>query len=277
MRRSARTVATAACWATLAAALTTTIGIQPANAAEPKSGDCHVNAPLGPKGGSNLQSTALCEAPHLSETFLVGTLPSRFPDPANASAKEIAAVKASNCTVERMTAYLGLNTPIPSRFRPVALFPNSIEYAAGERWIRCDLVYSSGLSLGEIPKPAAAWVADNVADLSVFNYCTPGVGYSKMPSPTKTLAEDCTSPTKQWVLVARPVVGTIGRKYPGSRSLDSKAASKCKAFKNTYSGGIKDPYGREWSYIYPMAKGWAEGVRTVSCWVPLKQYINSKE
>ncbi len=275
MRLFARTVATAACWATLAATLTTTVGIQPANAAEPTTGDCHVNAPLGPQG-SNLQSTTICEDPHLSETFLVGSLPSGFPDPAKASAKEIAAVRSSNCTEERMNAYMGLNTSIPSRFRPVALFPNSVEYAAGERWIRCDLVYSSGLSLGEIPKPAAAWVADNAADLSVFNYCTPGVGYSKMPSPTKTLAQDCTSPAKQWVLVARPTVGTIGQKYPGSRSLDNKAATKCKAFKNTYSGGISDPYERGWSYIYPMAKGWAEGVRTVSCWVPLKQYVNSK-
>ena len=95
MSRFAKTVATAACWATVAATLTTLIGTQPANAAEPTTGDCHVNAPLGPKG-SNLQSTTICEAPHLSETFLVGSLPSGFPDPAKATAKQIAAVRASN-------------------------------------------------------------------------------------------------------------------------------------------------------------------------------------
>jgi len=276
MRRIARIVAAAACCASISASLTTAFGLPPASAAEPTSGQCHVNAPLGPKKGSNLQSTASCEGPHLSETFFVGSLPASFPDPAKASAKQIAAVRASNCTVQRMNAYMGLNSPVPSRFRPVALFPNSVEYAAGDRWIRCDLVYSSGLSLGEMPKPAAQWVGDNVADLSVFNYCTPGVGYSKMPSPTKTSAQQCTNPSKQWVLVSRPTVGSIGQKYPGSRSLNSKAAAKCKGFKNTYSGGIKDPYSRGWSYIYPMAKGWTEGVRTVTCWVPLKQYVNSK-
>lgn len=272
MRRMSTIVATALCCAVAA----TAVGIAPASAAQPTVGDCHNNAPLGPKKGSNLQSVALCEGPHLSETFYVGSLPASFPDPTKATAKQIAAARASNCTVARMNTYMGLNSPIPTRFRPVALFPDTLQYGAGERWIRCDLVYSTGLSIGEMPKPAAQWVGENAGDLSVFNYCTPGVGYSKMPSPTKTSAQSCDSPTKQWVLVARPTVGTIAQKYPGSRSLNSKAASKCKVFKNTYSGGIKDPYSRGWSYIYPMAKGWTEGVRTVSCWVPLKQYINSK-
>lgn len=213
-----------------------------------------------------------CEGPHRAETFAVTTLPAGFPALADATTRQVVAVREGACTEAAMRAYLGLGEGLPTRFRPVAVFPSEAQRAAGEQWVRCDVVFDTGLALGVIPKSAPAWVAENAANPIAFGYCTPGVGYSKMPSPTKTLAQQCSAPTKQWLLVARPSLGKAAAKYPGARALDRRASQACSRYKNTFNGGLKDPYARGWAYIYPMPKGWNDGMRTASCWVPLKQY-----
>ncbi len=46
-----------------------------------------------------------------------------------------------------MNAYLGLqDRELPSRFRTVVLFPTDDQWAAGERWVRCDVVLQGGLA-----------------------------------------------------------------------------------------------------------------------------------
>ena len=94
-----------------------------------------------------------------------------------------------------------------------------------------------------------------------------------MPSATKTRITACTRPTKEWILVATPTIAKVWQPYPGARTLGRKSATACRPYASTYNGGIKDPYARGWWYIYPIAKGWATGTRTTSCWVPLGQYL----
>lgn len=250
------------------------MGAAPASAA-PAAGlcwdyDAKALAKLAVPGGP-----VACEGPHRAETFAVGTLPESFPAIAEATTRQVVAVRTSVCTEAAMRAYLGLPGTLPSRFRPVAVFPTAEQFAAGERWVRCDAVFDTGLGLGVMPKGAPAWIAENAANPLAFAFCTPSTGYSKMPSPTKTAAQECTAPTRQWVLVDRPVMGGAGAKYPGARALDKKATRACARFKNTFNGGLKDPYARGWSYIYPMQAGWNDGMRTASCWVPLKQYLDT--
>lgn len=216
-----------------------------------------------------------CEGPHRAETFAVGTLPSNFPALHDATTRQVVTVRTAACTEPAMRAYLGLAGPLPTRFRPVAVFPSDSQLTAGERWVRCDAVFDTGLGIGVMPKSAPAWVAENAANPDAFSFCTPSTGYSKMPSPTKTAAQACTDPTKQWILVDRPTMGRAAQSYPGARALDKRATKACAKFRNTFNGGLKDPYARGWSYIYPMPKGWNEGMRTASCWVPLKQYLDT--
>ena len=257
-------------------ALTSVVLGVPASATTPTTGNCYNYPTFALQKVSNPASPVPCEGSHRAETFFTGSLAARFPDPAKATVRQIADARVNNCTPARMNAYLGLNTALPTRFRPVAVFPSTAEYAAGERWIRCDVVYSTALGIGVLTQPAPAWVAASAETPGSFSFCTPGVGFARMPSPTKTTAQPCTNPTKQWILVANPAVGKIWQKYPGYRTLERRAATACRAYKNKYNGGLKDPFARGWSYIYPMAQGWSNGVRTASCWVPLKQYRNTK-
>lgn len=244
-----------------------------AQAAQPAVGQCYDYPASALKSPSNDAAPVACEGPHRAETFFVGALAPAFPDPARASIRQRLDATANNCTLDRMNAYLGLSLPIPSRFRPVAVFPSSAEHAAGARWIRCDVVFDAGLGIGGMTQPAPGWVAANAANPTAFAACTNGVGYSRVPSATKTQIGPCTNPTKQWILVARPTIAKIWQKYPGARALGSKSEKVCKPYKNTFNGGIKDAYARGWWFIYPMAKGWSAGTRTTSCWVPLKQYL----
>jgi hypothetical protein len=275
MRRAIRVLAVS--FAALAAtAVASSVLVVPAQAAEPTAGQCYDYPTSALAKVSNTAAPVACEGPHRAETFFTGALSANFPDPAKATARQLADARVNNCSRDRMNSYLTLTTALPSRFRPVAIFPSTEQYAAGERWIRCDVVFSTGLGIGVMTKPAPVWVAENAANAATFNFCSPGVGYSNMPSPTKTQAQPCTNPSKQWILVANPAVAKIWQKYPGARTLNARASAKCKVYKNTYNGGIKDSFARGWSYIYPMAKGWSAGVRTASCWVPLKQYNNTK-
>lgn len=237
----------------------------PAHAAEPAIGTCFDGAAAVP-----------CTGPHRTETFFVATLPDTFPDPATATVRQRLDVTANTCTNDRMLAYLGLSMPIPSRFRPIAVFPTPAEYASGERWVRCDVGYDAGRETGVLTQPAPAWVAANAGNPTAFAACTPSTGYSQTPSATKTNITECTNPARQWVLVAKPTIAKIWQKYPGAKSLERKSAAACKPVKNTFHGGLKDPYARGWWYIYPLAKSWEQGVRTTTCWVPLKQYLDTK-
>ena len=214
-----------------------------------------------------------CEGPHRAETFAIGTLPAGFPRLTDATMRQVVAVRSAACTEPALRAYLGLPAGLPTRFRAVAVFPSDDQLAAGERWLRCDAVYDSGLDLGVMPKPAHGWVAENAGNPTAFAFCTPSTGYFKMPSPTKTLAQECSDPAKQWILVARPTMGRPAQNYPGARALDRRGSRACAKYKDVYNGAQKDRYQRGWSYTYPLAKGWSEGLRTGTCWVPLKQYL----
>ena len=216
-----------------------------------------------------------CEGPHRAETFAIGTLPADFPRLEDATMRQVVAVRSAACTEPAMRGYLGLPEGLPTRFRPVAVFPSNAQLAAGERWLRCDVVFDTGLGFGVMPKAAPAWVAENAANPTAFAFCTPSTGYFTMPSPTRTLAQACDNPAKQWILVARPTMGKPAQNYPGARALDRRASRACARYKDVYNGGLKDKYQRGWSYIFPLAKGWTEGLRTGSCWVPLKQYLDT--
>ena len=214
-----------------------------------------------------------CEGPHRAETFAIGALPADFPRLEEATVRQVVALRTAACTEPALRAYLGLPTGLPTRFRAVAVFPSNDQLAAGERWLRCDAVYDTGLGLGVMPKAAPGWVAENAANPTAFSFCTPGTGYFRMPSPTRTLAQECTDPAKQWILVARPTMGKPAQRFPGSTALDRRASRACSKYKDVFNGGQKDRYQRGWAYTFPLAKGWNEGLRTGTCWVPLKQYL----
>ena len=270
--RTRRTVLAALGGMSLIAA-TSLLGAPAASAATPAVGQCWDYGAKALKALAVPGDPVPCEGPHRAETFAIGTLPADFPRLEDATMRQVVAVRTAACTEAGMRAYLGLPEGLPTRFRAVAVFPSNAELGAGERWLRCDVVYDTGLDFGVMPKAAPVWVAENAANPTAFAFCTPSSGYFKMPSPTKTLAQECTDPAKQWILVARPTMGKPAQNFPGSNALDRRASRACAKYKDVYNGGQKDRYQRGWAYTFPLAKGWSEGLRTGTCWVPLKQYL----
>lgn len=238
----------------------------------PQVGDCY-NYSAKEAGQRVTTSPKVdCSTRHRGETFFVGTVAGNFPPPRKVNVKAATREALRNCTPERMNAYLGITDNMPTRFEITAHFPNQTDWAAGARWVRCDLTLRQGTSTETWSGPAPQRVASTPR--ASFNFCTPSVGYLAWPDPLRTKAQRCTTPKKQWILVAEKSLGKAGARYPGANSMNRRAMAKCKPLRNTYPGGLPTAR-RGWFYVYPTAAGWARGQRDALCWVPLKQYLDS--
>ncbi|MHB1066595.1 MAG: septum formation family protein [Candidatus Nanopelagicales bacterium] len=237
-------------------------GATPA-AAAPVAGACF-DYPVAAVDEISSPAAAIgCEAPHSAETFAVRALAERFGPPSKASvAARLTA--ASGCTVKAMNAYLGMpRRSLPSRFQVAALFPTDAQWAAGERWVRCDAVLRSGLGLQRITGPGAAFVASvPQADL---NFCTPST-----PSARNTAAARCTNPKRNWIKVLDQRLGGPTARYPGDASVMRRSALICQKAAKRYDGKVPIP---GWWRINPTQTGWGLGKRSVQCFVPYQQYL----
>lgn len=248
--------------------------IAPAAQAEsgPQVGDCFDYSDREAAQRITSSPKVDCATKHRGETFFVGSLAANFPPPRRVKPKSATREALRNCTTARMNAYLGLTDSFPTRFKITAHFPSQTDWAAGARWVRCDLTLRSGTGTETWAGTAPALVA--AGPRATFNFCAPSVGYLNWPDPSRKNAQRCKSPKKQWILVAQKLVGKANSRYPGQRAIDRRAQAKCKPLRNTYPGGL--PVARRgWFYIYPTAAGWARGEREAMCWVPLQQYVDT--
>lgn len=204
-----------------------------------------------------------CTAPHTAETFFVGTVPASFGLPSEASKAKILAA-GRPCTVRAMNSYLGLqDRELPSRFRTVVLFPTDDQWAAGERWVRCDVVLQGGLQLKAFTGTAAALVAATPAEQ--FDFCTP-----QEPNARATAAYPCLSPKRNWIKVLDRELGGPGSSFPGTSTVERKTRALCAKQGEKWDGKEKYP---GWWAIWPTQAGWKEGKRSAQCFVPYKQYL----
>lgn len=203
-----------------------------------------------------------CESPHTAETYRVGTLAPSFGPPSKSSqAARLAAGRP--CTVAAMNAYLGMaDRTLPSRFRPVVLFPTDDQWTAGERWMRCDAVLQSGLQLQMTTGTAASFVAATTP--SALNFCTPST-----PSARNTAAVQCTKPKSNWIKVLDKELGGPNTRFPGTNSVLRRSAVICQKIAKRYDGKVPYP---GWWRINPTQHGWNLGKRSVQCFVPYEQY-----
>ncbi len=237
----------------------------PAAAATPTVGACY-DYPASTIGKSATAAPAIpCDAPHTAETYWIGTVPDSFGLPSQSTSRDrLRATQA--CTEDAMNAYLGMaDRRLPSRFTSVALFPSDTEWQAGERWVRCDTVLRAGRQLASITGTGAAFVASVASDR--LNSCTVGT-----PKPLSTAEYLCTSPKKSWILVAEQELGSLSDPYPGDAAIVRKATRVCERYAKRYDGNLEYP---GWWRLNPLRPLWQEGERTVRCYVPLYQYLDS--
>jgi len=203
-----------------------------------------------------------CATPHTAQTFWVGTLPEGFGVPEKASvAAQLRAVTA--CTVQRMNQHLGMaDRVLPSRFQIVPVYPTAGQWAAGERWVRCDVILRGGKTYKSFSGTAQELVAKTPAN--TFNFCTPGV-----PGNRTTSAYPCTNKNKNWIMILERDLGSPASKFPGSRSVEQKTKKICSNAAKPYTV-LKKYY--PWWAIWPENSGWKRGIRTAECFVPYKEF-----
>jgi hypothetical protein len=267
--RAVRALLTAAATAALVAGGIATA--QPA-AAAPAKGACYAYTAAVLKAVSSEAPAVDCATAHTGETYYVGTVTDRFGVPSQSSqAMRLSAARP--CTTAAMNAYLGMpDRKLPSRFRTAVLFPTDVQWAAGERWVRCDVVLQGGLALKPITGTAAALVASTPQ--TQFDFCTPG-----QPNAKATSAYPCTTPKKNWIKVLDAELGGPGSKFPGQSTVERKTRNLCEKQGKKWSAKQKYP---GWWAIWPTAVGWRQGHRSAQCFVPYQQYakqleINSKK
>jgi hypothetical protein len=231
--------------------------------ADPLKGACYAYKAATLKEVSSPAPVVDCSAQHTAETYYVGTMPDSFGTPSASSlAKRLSAGRP--CTVAAMNSYLGIpDRALPSRFLTVVLFPTDDQWAAGERWVRCDVVLQGGLQLKAFTGTAAALVASTPADR--FDFCTPSE-----PNARATAAYPCLNPKKNWIKVLDKELGGPGSSFPGTTTVERKTRNLCEKQGKKWNGGEK--YAGWWA-IWPTSIGWKQGKRSAQCFVPYKQYL----
>ena len=246
----------------LAAAALLAIGLPGTASAAAATGSCY-DYPITTIGKVSSPAPAIgCESPHSAETFWTGPVAESFGVPSKASAA-LRLAYGRPCTVKAMDAYLGIpDRALPTRYRTVALFPTDEQWAAGERWVRCDVVLQTGLGLQQTTGGAAAFVAATPA--AALDFCTPSV-----PSAKNMAAVQCTNPKKMWMKVLDRELGGPTSTFPGTSAVQKKSAVICQQVAKRYNGKLQFP---GWWRINPTQHGWTLGKRSVQCFVPLAQY-----
>lgn len=203
-----------------------------------------------------------CEAPHTAETFLVGQVSERLGTPSKASVNARLAATAP-CTAAAMNNYLGLTgRSLPSRFVVVPLLPTDAQWAAGERWVRCDVLLQSGLKAQPVTGAMTA-VAAGLAQ-EQLDFCTPGT-----PSAKNTAAVPCTG-RRNWIKVLEQSLGGPTARFPGTSTIQARSATICQRVAKKYGGNVAFP---GWWRINPTESGWRDGKRVLQCFVPYAQYL----
>ena len=236
-----------------------------AQAVPPTVGGCYDYSIGEAAGLNNAAAPVSCKGGHTAETFYVGAFSDSMGDPNKASEGTRLSLTNKKCGVEALNTWLGMpDRTLPSRFAVFSYWPTTAEWKAGERWFRCDVVLREGTGLKEVSGSLA-----NTGDVPKYDYCTPGA----IPNWKKLEAKACNTnaTAKSWILVDRPVLGGPTSGYPSG--ISNKAQAKCKAMQDLYPGLEKAP---RYYYTFPGSLEWTAGARTSNCFIPLQQYLDSK-
>jgi hypothetical protein len=255
--------ALAACAGLIASITVTSTTVPVSHAAE--VGTCFTYTASGTKDQAAGAPAVDCSTPHTAQTYWIGTLPANFSVPAKAKASSrLKATRA--CTSKKMNAFLNLdNRELPTRFHSVPVFPTKAQWNAGERWVRCDVVFRSGKAYKKLSVPMAEFAAVTPGDQ--LNFCTP-----KVPGNRSTSAYPCTKVKKNWIMVVERDLGTPTKKFPGSRTVERQTKKICEKAAKPYVT-LKKYY--PWWAIWPNSTGWSRADRTAQCFVPYSEFVKN--
>ena len=255
--------ALAACAALMANIAVTSTTLPTSHAAGVES--CYTYKASGTKDQAADAPAVDCSTPHTAQTYWSGTLPTNFGVPAKAKAAgRLKAIRA--CTARNMNAFVNLqNRKLPTRFQSVPVFPTKAQWNAGERWVRCDVVFRAGKAYRKLSVPMPEFAAAITA--GQLNFCTP-----KVPGNRTTSAYPCTKIKRNWIMVLERDLGTPTKKFPGSGTVERRTKRVCEKAAKPYVT-LKKYY--PWWAIWPNSTGWSRGDRTAQCFVPYNEFVKN--
>jgi len=238
---------------------------QPAASAAPRQapaqGDCYLAVAKSLDGMSNPFPPIDCSVPHNLETYYVTEW--RHGDPYAMDENDLWTRAAQICGNGRAERYLGVKLPSSpqSRISWYYFFPTPERWAAGERWITCDIGLRQGWEgLQTFSEPMKS--AMTRQGIQGWAYCTKG--QPKKESSQAPAA--CSSSSRPWILVKSTKL--TGSKPPSSKKAGQEAAAFCKLTAQRVSSLAKP----NWHVWWTGTEAWRrEGAGFAWCYMDLAE------
>ncbi|HMH59631.1 MAG TPA: septum formation family protein [Galbitalea sp.] len=200
-----------------------------------------------------------CSSAHQAYTFVVNSLASDLQ-------------RADAASAANQSCGASYNTLFPNNIDAYRILlsetlPSVTQWAAGERWVRCDVQETAAGSLfrnptfADLPTKFSIFVSSYTTSPSAYAMCIDEPGTTAVTGPaigTGAIIADCTS--AQWRLEPSPdLPDAPGVPYPGYTGLYPYMHAHCGALYDTATI-------RGWIF-YPDNAHWTAGSRDFECWV----------
>jgi hypothetical protein len=204
------------------------------------------------------EAAVSCAQPHNALTFGVVRVPAGFDyakvksiGDANHSFERIGKIipaGETRCGYRASLRYVGHALEKPLGFALFVYVPTEAQYAAGARWVRCDLSVRKGAGYRTLPTSLKAAVSANPA---AYLACVAG---SVASGPTASKFTDCTK-DRHWIASRVFFQATSAHQpFPGANVMRSRAHRDCA------------PYATDgWASFARTAKRWSAGNSFILC------------
>lgn len=200
-----------------------------------------------------------CSTPHQAYTFDVNSLASDL--------QRADAASAANQSCKASYDALFPNNIDAYRILLSDTLPAVNQWAAGERWVRCNVQETAAGSpfrtptFADLPTNFSAFVSSYTSSPSTYAMCVDEPGTTAVTGPTLGLGAtiaDCT--TAQWRLEPSP-------DFPDAQGVPYPGYSGLYPFMHAHCGALYDTAAVRGWIFFPDDAHWTAGSRNFQCWV----------
>ncbi len=236
---------------TLSPTLTTapTVAPTPDVANRPRVGNCYDTGKAAFQRAQDGSDAVSCQRRHTAETFAVFKV---RPDPSSAQTNRV----GRDCNA-RFQRYVG-DSPTVSKLGLILIGPSDEQIAAGQSWIRCDVIelanYNGGVGLPRTGSVSGA--LEGEVPLALRGCAR---RWPKVDQPVHLTS--CQQRHQAELIPASLNLGGPDAEYPGQASVKSDSKLFCA---NTVQSYV--PEAVNYYYYFPKLEGWRSGTRETTCW-----------
>lgn len=227
----------------------TTVAPTPVVADRPRVGNCYDTGKAAFQQAQDGSDAVSCQSRHTAETFAVFEV---RPDPGTAQINRV----GRTCNA-RFKQYVG-GSPTVSKLGLTVMLPGSEQTAAGQTWIRCDVIELANYNgKGGLPRTGSVKGAlDGQVPLALRGCVR---HWPKVDQPVHFTS--CQQRHQAELIPESLNLGSPDAKYPGQASVTADSKLFCR---NTVQSYV--PEAQNFYYYFPKLEGWQSGTRETTCW-----------